>query len=400
MHLRSLRRLALGAAITGAAIGAVPALASASSTCVYHPNIKELNVTDGSGANPLRIVRESTVSPYITLDDGVGTRIFCTGADGRFAQVDNTDQIDISGPITHSTDGYVIDESGGRLGPGATLEPSGTSEIEIVAFTTGGVRGSLNVRGGTGPDKYRVATTGVVDSGGDGDADYGITAGANEVRLVGAGGGDTLSGAGFAASAPATTRVVLDGGGDADMLVGGHGGDQFLAGSGADILRAVDNKLDVISGGPDFDTAFVDQAFDVFIDGVEEIHKVSGVGRLRLAPRVLKAEAGMISRLKVAWMHPQSWRELRKLKVRLYDGKQAVGMINARTATGRLSENGLVDLMAGSKLGHHGKWVVAKLALDVPKSLAGETLRVDVQAVDKDGHKQLERAAGTIRVAE
>ena len=50
-------------------------------------------------------------------------------------------------------------------------------------------------------------------------------------------------------------------------------------------MRAVDNKLDVISGGPDFDTAFVDQIFDVFIDGVEDIRKVANVGRLRLAPR-------------------------------------------------------------------------------------------------------------------
>ena len=108
----------------------------------------------------------------------------------------------------------------------------------------------------------------------------------------------------------------------------------------------------------------------------------------------------MISRLKMSWKHPQSWRELRKLEVRLYDGKQEVGMINARPAGGRLSENGLVDLMAGSKLGHHGKWVTAKLALDVPKSLAGKDLRVDVTATDTDGHKQLVRAAGTIRVAE
>lgn len=397
-HLKTLRRLALGAVLTGAAIGAVPAMASASSSCVYNPTTKELNVTDGSGANPLRIVRESPVSPYITLDDGVETRIFCPGPLGTLAQVDNTDQIDISGPITNTTDGYVIDESGGRLGPGATLEPSGVSEIEVTAFTNGGVRGSLNVRGGTGPDKYRVGTVGVVDSGGDGDADYGITAGANEVRLVGAGGGDTLAGIGFGAFGPATTRVVLDGGGDPDMLVGGHGGDQFNGGSGADIIRAVDNKLDIISGGPDSDTAFVDQLFDVFIDGVEDIRKVANVGRLRLAPRVLKAEAGMISRLKVAWMHPQSWRELRKLKVRVYDGKQAVGMINARPAAGRLTGTGSVELMAGSKLSHHGKWVTAKLAVDVPKSLAGKTLRVDVQAVDRDGHKQLERAAGTIRV--
>jgi hypothetical protein len=106
----------------------------------------------------------------------------------------------------------------------------------------------------------------------------------------------------------------------------------------------------------------------------------------------------MISRLKVSWMHPQAWSELRKLKLSLYDGKQAVGMINARPASGRLTGTGAVDLMAGSRLSHHGKWVTAKLALQVPKSLAGKDLRIDVQATDKHGSKQLERDAGTIKV--
>jgi Ca2+-binding RTX toxin-like protein len=280
-HFRSIRRVALGAAVVGAAIGAVPALANASSTCVYHHNIKEVNVTDGSGAQPLRIVRESTVSPFITLDDGVGTKIFCPGAGGTFAQIDNTDQIDISGPITNTLDGYVIDESGGRLGPGATLEPTGGSEIEVVAFTDGGVRGSLHVRGGEGPDTYKVGGTGNVDMGGDGDSDFSITAGANEVKLVGAEGADTLTGSGFGSTGPAGVRVVLDGGANDDTLVGGNAGDQFLGGSGADTLRAVDNRLDVISGGPDFDVANVDRFSDVFIDGVERINKISGTAATR-----------------------------------------------------------------------------------------------------------------------
>ena len=34
-HLRSIRRVALGAAVAGAAIGAVPAMASAAPTCSY-----------------------------------------------------------------------------------------------------------------------------------------------------------------------------------------------------------------------------------------------------------------------------------------------------------------------------------------------------------------------------
>jgi hypothetical protein len=400
MHkFRSIRRVDLGVAVAGATIGAVPALASASSTCVYHPNIKELNVTDGSGAQPLRIVRESAVSPFITLDDGVGTRIFCPGAGGTFAQIDNTDQIDISGPITNTTDGYVIDESGGRPWPGATLEPTGGSEIEVVAFTDGGVRGSLEVRGGTEPDVYKVGGTGSVDKGGDGDADFSITAGANTVKLVGAEGADTLTGRGFGSTGPASVRVVLDGGANNDTLVGGNAGDQFLGGSGSDTLGAVDNHLDVISGGPDFDVANVDRDFDVFIDGVERINKINAVGRLRLAPRLLTATVGKTARLQLSWKHPKNWRELRKVQMKVYRGEKAVAVVDARPGRGSLSSTGAVELMSGSTLGHHGKWVTAKLAVRLAKSLAGETLRVDVKATDMQGHRQLERDAGTIRVA-
>lgn len=162
------------------------------------------------------------------------------------------------------------------------------------------------------------------------------------------------------------------------------------------MFHAVNGSNDVIFGGPGFDTANADK-IDRFTDKVELRH-IAPIGRLKLAPRVLKAEAGMISRLKVARMHPQSWRELRKLQVRVYDGKQAVGMITARPADGRVTGTGAVAVMDGSTVGHHGKWVSAKLAVDVPKRLAGSDLRVDVKAVDVHGNGQLERGAGTIRV--
>src|SRR4051812_13017457 len=277
MHpLRSVRRLALGAAVAGAVIGAVPALASASSSCFYNGFAKELSVSDGSGAQPLRIVRSGF---YITLDDGNGAAPIYCGGSGTLAQTVNTDQIAISGPVTDTSDGYILDESGGRFTPGATLESSGDSEIEGVANTDGGARGRLEVRGGPQRDLYVVGTTGFVDMGGDGDSDFSIKAGANEVKLAGAGGDDWLSGAGFGSVAPATTRLVLDGGADGDTLIGGNASDQFLGGSGGDWLEAVDNHLDAISGGPDFDIAKVDRLFDVYIDGIELIHKYDAVGR-------------------------------------------------------------------------------------------------------------------------
>jgi hypothetical protein len=88
--------------------------------------------------------------------------------------------------------------------------------------------------------------------------------------------------------------------------------------------------------------------------------------------------AGKTSRLKLAWKHAKAWRELRTVEPSPYRGTEAVGMINARPASGRLFGTGAIGLMSGSRLSHEGKWVTAKLALRPPKSLAGEDLRVDV----------------------
>jgi Ca2+-binding RTX toxin-like protein len=395
MHpLRSIRRVALGAAVAGAAIGAVPAMASAASTCNYLGST-DLNIVDGSGPEPLRIVRSNE---RITIVDGpTGTPIFCAGAD--VAEVGNTNRINISGPIMSTSDGYVVDESAGRFAPGFTTETTGRSEIEILANTTGGVRGMLEVRGTSERDVYRVGANGLVDLGGDGDADFSITAGATEVRLLGAGGPDILSGQSIA-DGVASVKLLLDGGSEADSLKGGTATDDFRGGEGNDTLLTVDKKFDFMSGGPQFDRALVDRAIDVFTDGIEDVIELPQIGRLRLAPAVLKAEAGRTARLEISWKHPKAWRELLKVQMKVYRDEKAVAVIDARPGRGSLSSTGAIDLVRGSKLGHHGKWVTAKLAMRLPRSLAGDVLRVDVLATDRRGQRQVERDAGTIRVAE
>ena len=138
MHqFRSLRRLALGAVITGAALGAVPALASATSTCFYDGDATSLNVTDGSGTLPLRIVADKGL---ITIKDGPnGAPTFCGGS-GNIANTGNTDKIDVFGPVASNVDGLVVDYSGGRFAPASRRSPpesrrptSGTSATPIGA---------------------------------------------------------------------------------------------------------------------------------------------------------------------------------------------------------------------------------------------------------------------------
>ena len=53
---------------------------------------------------------------------------------------------------------------------------------------------------------------------------------------------------------------------------------------------------------------------------------------------------------------------------------------------------------AGEKLAHHGKTVTAELAVRVPRSLAGESVRVEVEATDRNGRRQAEVLAGQIRL--
>ena len=91
-HFRSIRRLVLGAAVAGAAIGAVPAMANAASTCSFNPSLKRATIVDNSGPGntvPLRVVRTNTA---ITFADGNGPVHVCANPGTfNFATISNTD---------------------------------------------------------------------------------------------------------------------------------------------------------------------------------------------------------------------------------------------------------------------------------------------------------------------
>ena len=100
----------------------------------------------------------------------------------------------------------------------------------------------------------------------------------------------------------------------------------------------------------------------------------------------------------MSWTHPKAWRALRSVELQVYDAdSRKVGSIAARP--GHLTARGQVKVMAGSRVTHHGKTVTARLALRLPRSLAGQNLRLAVEATDRDGHRQVEYDAGSIRVA-
>ena len=104
MHLlRSIRRAALGAALAGAAIGLVPAAASANKqpTCTYNDGLRQVNVADKSDMFYLRLVVQNG-EIAARNDNGSNTatvRCFSLTGSGKKATVLNTDRIVVSGTI-------------------------------------------------------------------------------------------------------------------------------------------------------------------------------------------------------------------------------------------------------------------------------------------------------------
>jgi hypothetical protein len=75
-----------------------------------------------------------------------------------------------------------------------------------------------------------------------------------------------------------------------------------------------------------------------------------------------------------------------------------VGSVKLAPA-GAVSATGAVSLDDhATTISHHGKTVAATLGLRLAKSLKGQTFSVDIAATDRNGHRQLQPGARSIRV--
>jgi hypothetical protein len=196
-------------------------------------------------------------------------------------------------------------------------------------------------------------------------------------RLEGFGGADTL-----------------EGGDGSDTLIGGEGGDALVGGSGTDVVDARDDNPDFVDCGTEVDSLSRDIG-----EGVVRNCETVQVGVLRLADKTIEAEAGKPAPVELSWRHPDGWRKLRTVTLRLMSEQQAVGEVVIRPRGGRVSAEGFAKLARGARLTQHGKTVTAKLGLRIDPAMAGRKLDLEVEATDTRGRRQLERAAGTIRVA-
>jgi Ca2+-binding RTX toxin-like protein len=189
---------------------------------------------------------------------------------------------------------------------------------------------------------------------------------------------------------------TLRGGDGNDTLSGGAGNNGLFGGAGNDVILARNGQADTIDCGTDRDTADRDSV-ENSVAGCES----GTVGVLRLTPATVQAKAAKAAHLRLSWRHPQAWRKLRTIELRLLSQDGApVGEVTVRPRGERIAADGAVKLMRrASRLTRRGKTVTARLAVRLDESLAGQRLRVEVEATDTRGRRQLERDAGKVRVA-
>ncbi len=182
-----------------------------------------------------------------------------------------------------------VSENVGRLGPGATSEATGQSEIEVSFDVAPGnsvfpPQGPLPLFfqyvGTSGPDKLVMGANGA-DLNGDGDVDVTSTHSFQGASVFGIGGKDVVTlGGGGGSGAPFAFPSQMDGGSGNDRLTGetsddqitgGAGKDTLAGGLGNDTITANDGAADQIDGGDGDDTAYIDGALDT-VTNVEHIN--------------------------------------------------------------------------------------------------------------------------------
>jgi hypothetical protein len=388
MH-RPLKRLALGAVVAGAAAIAVPGVASAASTCTYGLGgpggfTKTATIEAGSDLTMLRVVRQGQL---IGFREGIGPIQLCAGA-----TITNTDfiHVRVAPVLTPGSHPIIVDQSAGAFAPGATAEPDGNSEIEVLV--DGPSAATLAVLGTTGSDTMRVTSGGGVMLGTDLDNDV-RHRNTGSINVSGFTGNDFISGRGGGSNPPANVNLFLFGDGGNDTVVDGPRADELFGGSDDDTLFSADGLgIDRNFGNLGLDKATIDSG-----ERVEAIEAVTlaSIGRLRLADDVVEAKAGGVAHVEMSWTHPKAWQQLKKVALRIADGGDVVGSVVVRPKSGRVTGKLLAK---GSTIDNHGKTVTAKLALRLPKSLAGKRLRLDVEATDRTGKSQLEPDAALIAI--
>jgi Ca2+-binding RTX toxin-like protein len=210
------RWLALGALLASGLV--LPAVAEAA-TCASGGGTMTVSLNVNETATV------STSGGALTLNN-----VPCAGG----ATVSNTNTVTINGNTGNET--AVVDLSNGPLGPGASAEGTGISEIEIVAALQLGSADRVTLNGSGSADQL-VLGSGGVNLNGDDDAD--ISPSGVENYTASAGDGDDLVSAagGQGTGSALTLPSSLQGDQGDDTLSSGLGNDTIGGGTGIDTLN-------------------------------------------------------------------------------------------------------------------------------------------------------------------
>ena len=185
----------------------------------------------------------------------------------------------------------------------------------------------------------------------------------------------------------------LEGAEGPDFLDGAAGTDTLIGNGGNDGIDASDGEFDIVGcGAGSADSASLDS------NDVTSSCETRQVGVLRLTPESQRIEAGEAARLKLSWRHPKAWKQLRSVQLRLTRDGAPVGSLTIRPGRERVADDGAVRVNR-ARVVAKGKTLSANLAVRLDRSLAGRRLRLEVEAVDARGARQLERNTGSIRLA-
>ena len=235
----------------------------------------------------------------------------------------------------------------------------------------------------------------------DGEAGENDLADPNVNSAVGGAGDDTLLGnSGFNELSGGGGEDTIRAGDGDDRIFGGDDPDTLLAEAGADTVLANDGEPDTVRCGTGVGIDVLTR--DAADTDVADCESQTLVGRLAVKPGTLRAEAGEVVRLKLAWTHPRAWRELRAMTVRVRDAHAVVAeiAIDPKRRRAGVDEKALADLV-GRRVVVKGarRTLRAELPLRIDGELAGRRLDVEVEATDAAGNRQVETGAASIRVA-
>jgi len=237
------------------ALLAAPSVARGASTCAFV----------GSTAT----ISMSAVNDSASIAVGTGAnagRIMLGAAPCGAATTSTTDTIVVNGST--GAEGVTIDLSGGPFAPGASVEGTGSPEIEFMIDLSTGTQDRLTITGGPGNDSIVVGTLGA-NLNGDDDSDVTLTG--VELGTVNASdGADTVSGGGNASTGGASSLLlILNGEGGEDTLSGGSNDDVINGGAGADVLSGLagDDTLTGLLGNDTFDEGPATNGTDTMAGG-------------------------------------------------------------------------------------------------------------------------------------